>query len=155
MMQRPALDSPHDHSKFEAPPSLYYPVSWGSAMNVADHFEVVGEHAVFRPGGSVTFAEATEIAAAAITLARQRQIAKLLMVATALTGFEPPTVADRYMFGVKCAQAAGGLVRLAVVARPEMIDKQGFGTTVARNRGLVAAIFTSEEDALAWLVNLT
>jgi hypothetical protein len=49
---------------------------------------------------------------------------------------------------------AAGAVRIAVVAKPEMIDPHMFGITVANNRGLISDAFTSEADALAWLKSL-
>jgi hypothetical protein len=36
------------------------------------------------------------------------------------------------------------------VTRPERIDHQKFGITVAANLGSIAEVFTSEEDALKW-----
>jgi hypothetical protein len=40
------------------------------------------------------------------------------------------------------------------VTRPERIDPQRFGITVAANIGSVIEVFTSEEDALKWLESL-
>ena len=40
---------------------------------------------------------------------------------------------------------------MAVVAPSELIDAEKFGVTVARNNGLLADIFTSEQEALLWL----
>ena len=39
-----------------------------------------------------------------------------------------------------------------MVVRPEMVDRDNFEVTVARNRGLVGNVFDSEKDALAWLL---
>jgi hypothetical protein len=50
------------------------------------------------------------------------------------------------------ASIARGL-RLAVVARAELIDPERFGITVARNRGLSANVFTSEAEAIDWLLD--
>jgi hypothetical protein len=50
----------------------------------------------------------------------------------------------------KWALAAGGMVRVAVVTRAEMIDPQ-FDTMVAANRGLILRAFTSSAEAGAWL----
>ena len=58
---------------------------------------------------------------------------------------------ERYVAIGRWAALAGGSVRLAVVARAEMIDAGKFGVIVARNRSLVAEIFTSEAEAAAWL----
>ncbi|MDX1440414.1 MAG: hypothetical protein R3284_10985, partial [Rubricoccaceae bacterium] len=49
------------------------------------------------------------------------------------------------------AEAAHGAVRVALLARPEMLDPERFGVTVAANLGFTADAFTSEEEALAWL----
>jgi hypothetical protein len=38
-----------------------------------------------------------------------------------------------------------------MVARPDMIDPQKFGVTVARNAGLTGEVSESEEEARAWL----
>jgi hypothetical protein len=70
---------------------------------------------------------------------------------TNLTGFEPPDLALRYFIIHEWAQAAGRRVRVAIVARPEMIDHQKFGSIVAANIGFAADGFTTEEAALNWL----
>lgn len=77
----------------------------------------------------------------------------LLVVTSDLTGFEPPSIFDRYDFVRKWARVAGGAVRVAMVARPEMIDPRKFGVTVAANHGLIADVFESEDEALAWLLS--
>ena len=78
----------------------------------------------------------------------------MLVVTTGLIGFPPPTLMERFDFAVQWAGAAEAGICVAVVARPEMIDPHKFGVTVARNRGLIADVFTSEADALAWLESL-
>ena len=44
-----------------------------------------------------------------------------------------------------------GVVRVALVVRPERFDPRKFSTTVAANRGFTADAFTTEEEALNWL----
>jgi hypothetical protein len=44
------------------------------------------------------------------------------------------------------------LVQLSLVVRPEMIDPEKFGITVARNAGMNADVFPAEPEALAWLL---
>ena len=119
-----------------------------------EHFGVVGDHAEYRPAGRVSQAEMAQLVGSAIDLARERQVRKLLVVTTELTGFEPPNIVDRYFFIREWAAAADRSVRVAMVARREMIDPQKFGVTVAANNGMVADIFESEEAALAWLKSL-
>ncbi len=87
----------------------------------------------------------------AITYAREQELRKLMVVTTGLTGFDPPDITARYFFVHEWARAAGGRVFVVLVARPEMIDPQKFGVTVAGNAGLTGDVFESEEEARAWL----
>ena len=114
-------------------------------------FSVDGSRAHFRPRGVVSLHEAVEAIASAIVQCREAGIPELLVDITGLVGFDPPSTGERYVAIGRWAALAGGSVRLAVVARAEMIDAGKFGVIVARNRSLVAEIFTSEAEAAAWL----
>jgi hypothetical protein len=120
-------------------------------MSKPEHFEILKERAVFRPTGQVSIGQMTELVATAIDFARSINIRKLLVDITNLTGFEPPDLALRYFIIHEWARAAGRSVRVAIVARPEMIDHQKFGSIVAANIGFAADGFTTEEAALNWL----
>jgi hypothetical protein len=120
-------------------------------MSKPEHFEILKERAVFRPTGQVSIGQAAELVATAIGFARSINIRRLLVDITELTGFEPPDLALRYFIIHEWARAAGRSVHVAIVARPEMIDNQKFGSIVAANIGFVADAFTTEEDALTWL----
>jgi hypothetical protein len=120
-------------------------------MEAPEHFAIVADGAVYRPTGEVSLEEAVGMITSAITFTRQARIGKLLVDVTGLTGFPSPTLAARYFFIQEWARASGGFVRIAMVARPEMIDPQKFGVTVAANSGLVSDVFDSMEDAVAWL----
>jgi len=77
-------------------------------------------------------------------------VARLMLVATGLDGLPVPTTWERFSLAEEWAQAARG-VKVAVVC-PRLIDPARFGVTLARNRGLMLDVFTSEaEAALAWL----
>jgi len=121
-------------------------------MYVANYFQVNGDHAVFRPSGETSFEDAAAMVAEAIVLARAQNLKRLLADTSAWTGFRPPSITARFFAVKKWASAAGGRVRVAVVARPEMIDPHKFGVTVARNSGLMGDVFASESEALAWLL---
>jgi hypothetical protein len=95
-----------------------------------------------------------ELITGAIVTAREQALSQLLVNATGLDGFDPPTLGERYFFISTWALAAGGTVRLALVVRSEMIDPNRFGVTVAANRGLVSNVFASEPEAEAWLATL-
>jgi hypothetical protein len=116
-----------------------------------EHFEMLEDRAVFRPTGQFSVEQAVELVRAAIEFARARHIRKLLVDASNLTVFEPPSIARRYFFVHDWARAAAGRVRVAFLARPEMIDPQKFGHTVAANVGFITDVFTTEEDAQIWL----
>jgi hypothetical protein len=122
-------------------------------MDNLPFFEVVGEHAVFRPAGETSLPQAVEMVTSAIALTRERRVPKLLVVTTGLTGFQSPGVVDRFFFIQEWAKAANGIVRVALVVGPEFIDQEKFGVTVARNIGFYADVFLSEEEALHWLNN--
>jgi hypothetical protein len=115
------------------------------------HFEMPVNHAVFRPTGQVSMERAVELVTTAIDFARARGVRKLLVDVSNLTGFEPPSVVERYFFVHEWARAAGGIVCVALVTTPQMLDQQRFGRTVAENVGFTADAFTTEEDALIWL----
>ena len=115
------------------------------------HFMVLEDHAVFRPTGQVSLTQAAQLVASAINLCRERGIPKLLVVTTALTGFEAPSLATRYFVIHEWLRAAGGAICIALVAKPEMLDPENFSVIVARNIGLKYNIFTSEPEAESWL----
>jgi hypothetical protein len=120
-------------------------------LDELDGFILEGGRAVYRPVGSVSFDEAIALVRAAIATARSNQARNLLVDTTALTGFPVPSTFQRFLAVVEWAEEASGSVRLAMVARPEMIDPQKFGVTVAANRFLVSNIFPTEAEARAWL----
>ena len=120
-------------------------------MHAPEHFEIVEDTGIFRPAGRVSLDQAVQMVSSAITFARDQNIRRLLVVTSALSGFEAPSTVTRFEFVQKWACASGGVVRVALVARPEMIDPQRFGITVAANRGLIGNVFVSEPEAMAWL----
>ena len=127
-----------------------------SALNTnePEFFELLPDHAEYRPVAHGTLAEAVSMITRAILRARAHKKRKMLIVTKGLTGFPVPSVADRYFFSREWAAAANGELRIAFVALPEMIDEKKFGITVAANSGLTADVFTDEPDALAWLQSL-
>ncbi|OAI42678.1 hypothetical protein AYO41_00660 [Verrucomicrobia bacterium SCGC AG-212-E04] len=103
------------------------------------------------PAGYVVFDEVVAHVRAAIAAARRNHLPDLLVDTTALTGFRSPGTFQRFLAAVAWSDEAKGGVRLAMVAKEEMIHPRKFGVTVAANRGLVSNIFSSEKVAHAWL----
>jgi hypothetical protein len=95
--------------------------------------------------------EAVDRINAAIAISQQRGVSKLLVETRALRGFDSPSLTSRYGFIRQWAATARGMVRVAVVARPEMVDPGKFGVKIARKAGMVADVFISEAEAAAWL----
>jgi len=122
-------------------------------MNAPESFLVAETHASFRPEKRLALQEAFDLVGAAIQLARENEIERLLADTTKLTGFGSPGVWQRFLMGRLFAEKAKGRVKVAVVARSELIDPARFGVTVARNRGLQANVFDSDTDALGWLLD--
>ncbi|HSD18113.1 MAG TPA: hypothetical protein VLC71_12750 [Thermomonas sp.] len=74
-----------------------------------------------------------------------------LLVDARQAGFASPSLVDRLRMVRQWADAAGGRVRIVVVARPEFIDPERFGVVAAGKFGLSAQVFEQEADAIAWL----
>jgi hypothetical protein len=122
-------------------------------MDSLEHFHITEDCAFFRPVGQASFQQAVHLVTTAITFARERRVRRLLVSTLQLTGIAVPTVTDRYYMAQEWADAAMGTVKLALVTRPELIDPEKFGMTVAYNMGLRANVFSSEEEALIWLLD--
>ena len=120
-------------------------------MEELDGFVIEEGRGFYRPVGTFSFDEVVVLVRAAIATARRNKVRDLLVDTTALTGFPSPDTFQRFVAAVAWANEALARLRLVMVARPEMIDPQRFGVTVAANRGLVSNIFTTEAEALAWL----
>ena len=87
-----------------------------------------------------------------ITFCREQRMRNLLIDTTGWTGHTSPGTLERYNVAQAFAEAARSQVKMAMVVRPEMMDPDKFEVTVARNRGLFGNVFSSEKDALAWLL---
>jgi hypothetical protein len=120
-------------------------------MKELDGFVMEDGRGLYRPVGYVAFDEVVALVRAAIAATRRNQARDLLVDTTALTGFRSPGTFQRFLAAVAWADEAKGGVRLAIVAKEEMIHPRKFGVTVAANRGLVGNIFTTEAAARAWL----
>jgi hypothetical protein len=122
-------------------------------MERLNHFEVVECTAYYRPVGKVSFPEVSAMLGAALSVCHENGIPKLLCDVTGLKGFGVPNIVHRFWFAQQLARDAKGVV-VAIVAPKRMIDPKRFGTTVARNRGATADIFSSESDARDWLLGV-
>ena len=120
-------------------------------MRPPEYFEQIGTRGFYRPLGCVTFEQAVDMVAVAMKHARAVGCADLLVSSLGLTGFAPPSTIARDTMAVKWVESAGASLRVAMVARPEIIDPQKIGVLMAQNRGASADVFVDEMQALRWL----
>lgn len=120
-------------------------------MYLPEHARVVDGLCRYDPEGFVSLVEAVELVTCAITCCRDQGIGMLLVDVTRLRGHAVPTLVDRFLMAQDWAEAAGGLVTVALVALPEHIDPGRFGVRVATDSGLKGDVFTSVASAEAWL----
>lgn len=118
---------------------------------VSGQIEFAGDCAYYRPAGKLTLEQAVTLVDEAIAYVRDRRIQKLFINCKGLVGFRSPSLPERYFHVRQWAKTGQSLVQVALVIRPEMMDPEKFGVTVARNSGLNADVFTEEPEALAWL----
>ena len=122
-------------------------------MNPPQYFQMADGYACYRPVGEVSLPEAIDRISQAIAHAREHKIKKLLVNITGLTGIDPLGTWDRFYMSERFAQDAKASLIGVMVAPAERIDPRKFGVTVARNRGLFSNIFSTEEEAVTWLLD--
>ena len=107
--------------------------------------------ALYAPVGDIPLESAVEMISNAIIYCRDNEITGLLIDARELFGFPHPTVVDRYWFIRKWAEDSEQRVVLSMIQRPEMIDPEQIGITIASNAGLTVNVFDNEPEARSWL----
>jgi hypothetical protein len=120
-------------------------------MRVTGASDVKAGISHYRPHGEWTLVDAVDLIRLAITDCREQLIDRLLIVATGLTGISVPSLVDRFLMAEEWANAAEGMVRVALVVHPEFIHPEKFGVKVALSFGLSLDVFSDEERALSWL----
>ena len=109
--------------------------------------------ALYAPRTEVSLETAVDMISEVIEYCRTYEIRGVLIDARELYGFSQPTVVDRYWFLQRWATEAGGQVIMSSIQRPEMIDPEQIGITIAANAGLQINVFDNEADARAWLLD--
>ena len=120
-------------------------------MDVMEHFKQIGSRGFYRPVAEVSFEQAVDMIAEGIQTARELGLADIMASTIGLTGFSPPSVFARHALALKWAQSAGTSLRVALVARIELIDPQKIGVLMFQNRGGIGDVFSNETEAIAWL----
>lgn len=123
------------------------------AMKAPEHFEVMPGYCCCRLSGHGSLEDVASRVIETLSFSREQGTEKLLVDATNWTGYESPTVADRFYIGSDFAKAAGPRLKFALVVPSEIMHPRKFGVTVAINRWTDANVFDSEKEALAWLLS--
>lgn len=123
-----------------------------SAVELPEFLSLESNTALFTPAGDFSLEAAVEMIDSAIIYCRENAIRGLLIDARKLYGFPHPTVAERYWFIRKWAAASEGRVVLSFIQRPEMIDPEQIGVTIAANAALTIYVFDNEPAAHRWLL---
>jgi hypothetical protein len=121
-------------------------------MNPPEYFQII-DYACYRPLGQVSLQEITSLIGAAIIYSCEKQIKRLFIDTTQVTGVDSLSIIERYIFSEELAQKANSYIKVVLVAKPNLIHPERFGVTVARNRGLNINVIASESEALMWLLN--
>jgi hypothetical protein len=121
--------------------------------NLAERFEERKGYALAHISGIATLEQATAAVDRALHRARTQGIRRLLVDVCDLSGFPSPSLADRYFISRGWAAIASGQVELAVAMQPHLIDPDRFGVMVATNEGMRANVFSSQIEALEWLLS--
>lgn len=129
---------------------MSHPVPHGVSIQ-PQSFGMDGEVAVLRIAGEHTLQQTVDAVTAALLRAREQGAGKLLVDITAISGFDPPTLAARYECIGEWAEAGRGHLRIAMVVRPEFLDPDRFCVIRAGNLGLAYNLFDNEARARAWL----
>jgi len=116
--------------------------------------DALGFVGIFRPSGECSFVEAIELIRNAIERCRHREVSRLLVNLTGLTGISIPSLFDRFLALEELAHAAEGQVSVALVVPTEYIHPEKFGVAVAAHFGQKFDVFSSETDALVWISSL-
>ncbi len=123
-----------------------------SSPEAPEFFSLEDNFARYAPEGDVSLETAVDMISRVIEHARANDIPGILVDVRRLHGFPHPSVVDRFWFVREWATRSSGRVVLAMVQRPEMIDKDQIGVTMASNAGLTANVFDNESDARDWLI---
>jgi hypothetical protein len=117
-------------------------------MNTFD-IDIIEEAGILRVtlSGPGTYANLLHAAGTISAETKSRAIWHVLCDATAITA--PVGALEKFEAGVELARGADRRLKMAVVARIEVIDY--IFENVARSRGVTVAVFRDERAALQWL----
>lgn len=121
--------------------------------NLIEHFEPRDGYVFYQLAGRVSIDQVVKAVTQVIVATRDQGVKRLLVDASKLSGFASPSVADRYFIVRGWAEVAGGQVEMSMVVQQHLIDPDRFGVIVATNLGMRANVFSSQSEAITWLLS--
>ena len=118
-----------------------------------ENFELHSDHGSYTPIGVVSLEKALSMIKNVLIYAREEGIKCLLVDARKLTGFQSPSLPQRYWIARGFAANASDTVAVALVLEPHLIDPGRFGVIVAWNLGMRVDVFTEVTEARTWLLS--
>ena len=119
-------------------------------MPTSEGIEIKDGCVVYRPAGPMTPRLFVDMLKRGLDACRENRLTRLLVDTTGLSG-PPFTTTQRFEVASETAAGWDKSVKLAIVNPPDRPPPDEFAKTVALNRGLNLALFTSEPAALEWL----
>ncbi len=123
-------------------------------MSDSNQLEQIDGVGIFRPAGSLRFQQTVALISEAIVKARELGLKKILIVCDELTGFQSPSLSERHWMVREWVAASQGSLKIAVAVPAAFIDPEKFGIVAAANFGMTAGVFSSESEAMDWLLSL-
>lgn len=123
-----------------------------------------GKFGICRPDADLTLDAFTKVVKLAIRRAKRLALDGVVVVMLEVKGFPPPNVSARKDMISEWAVSAreemirdwacmsAGRIKLVVVAPENYIDHRRVGVVMAAIQGLTGNVFTTEREAIDWLV---
>ena len=105
----------------------------------------------FNATGKLLPEEAVELATSALSAAGAEELKTLVIDFKQASLTRRMSVTECHHVGERLARAGRGLLKVAFITTDDCAQHHAFLFTVATNRGLRAATFREEGDALSWL----
>jgi hypothetical protein len=115
------------------------------------NFNIRSEYGYVCLEGERSLRSTVELVKEAIRYSRERKIYKLLVDATEVWGYAPPSFIERFLVTEELAEEASGVVKMAVALCLDLIDPANSGATVAQRTGLAAQLFQTKDEGARWL----
>jgi hypothetical protein len=121
-------------------------------MEKPEHLKIAEGYARLQLESEPALEEREAVRAQGIAYCREKRIQRLLVNGLQTAGIDVPSVIDRYWAMQEWGERSEWSVSVAVVMPQEHIDPEKVGVLFAENAKCKVDAFTSEPEALKWLL---